>query len=175
MAAREGTSPWTPFILDVEASGLGTDSYPIEIGVALEPGRRQAYLIAPLEEWTHWDPSAERLHGLSRRTIALHGRPVATIARLLNERLRGLTLYSDGWVVDRPWLTRLFHAARAPMSFELSPIERILSEAQMGLWDETKRAVERELAATRHRASHDAWIVQETWLRTRAALDGTAD
>ena len=84
----------------------------------------------------------------------------------LNELLASRTVYTDGWVVDKPWLTTLFHAARTDMQFHVSPLEMILSEEQMQRWHREKDAVTASLELTRHRASHDAWIVQETYRRT---------
>ena len=167
--------PIVPFILDVEASGFGPESYPIEIGVALEPGRRRSFLIAPEPNWTHWDPAAEGVHRITRAVLERHGWQVGDVAGALNAVLDGLTLYSDAWVVDKPWLIRLFHAARVPMAFSLSPIESLLPEAQMLLWDAAKREVAAELAVERHRASHDAWVVQETFVRTRRAVAAAAE
>lgn len=173
--------PARPFVLDVEASALGPAGYPIEIGVALAAGERQSLLVRPAPSWTHWDDAAERVHGISREILLAHGRPITEVAVTLNARLAGRVLYSDGWVVDRPWLTMLFHEARVPMTFELRPLEAILSESRMAVWDEAKRAVVAELAVARHRASHDAWIAQETFLRARrlartdaATASGTA-
>lgn len=36
-----------PIIIDAEASGFGTDSYPIEVGVALGDASRHCYLVSP--------------------------------------------------------------------------------------------------------------------------------
>jgi hypothetical protein len=51
--------------------------------------------------------------------------------------------------------------------FSISPLEMILSEDQMAVWHAVKNQVISDLALTRHRASFDALIIQETWLRTR--------
>ena len=59
----------TPIFVDVEASGFGSLSYPIEIGIALPDGNRYCTLIAPAPSWVHWDPKAEALHGLSRERL----------------------------------------------------------------------------------------------------------
>jgi hypothetical protein len=77
-----------------------------------------------------------------------------------------VTAYSDGWVVDKPWLTVLFHAAGIEMKFHLSPLEMILSEAQMTMWADVKTQVINDSKLRRHRASNDAWIIQETYRRT---------
>lgn len=76
------TSP--PFIIDVEASGLGPLSYPIEIGVAMVPGQRYSVLVVPAEDWVWWDDQAERIHGISRQTLVEHGKNVAFVAAELN-------------------------------------------------------------------------------------------
>jgi hypothetical protein len=43
-----------PIIIDVEASGLGHGSYPIEVGFALADGETHCRLIKPEEDWQHW-------------------------------------------------------------------------------------------------------------------------
>jgi hypothetical protein len=35
-------------------------------------------------------------------------------------------VYTDGWVVDKPWLTTLFYAAGVDMKFTVSSLEMIL-------------------------------------------------
>ena len=158
-----------PLIVDVEASGFGPGSYPIEIGLALDDGHKYCALIHPEPGWTHWDLEAEGIHRISRDILDAYGRPVRAVAESLNELLASRTVYSDGWVVDKPWLTTLFHAALTPMRFHVSPLEMILTESQMALWHRVKDAVVAGLDLSRHRASHDAWIIQETYRRTRQA------
>lgn len=168
MRPRVGPEDPPPYVLDVEASGFGPASYPIEVGVALERGRRHNRLIRPAPGWTHWDAAAERVHRVDRATLERHGRGARDVAAELNALLAGRTVYSDAWVVDRPWLTRLYHAGGLDMRFTLSPLEALLSDARLARWDAVKREVTRELAVPRHRASHDAWIVQETLGRVLA-------
>ena len=131
----------TPLIIDVEASGFGGTSYPIEIGVALDDGHKYCALIIPEPEWTHWDPEAERVHRIPRDILETYGRPSHDVAETLNELLASRTVYTDGWVVDKPWLTTLFHATRTPMQFQVSPLEMILSESQMACWHGEKDAL----------------------------------
>ena len=155
-----------PLIIDVEASGFGDLSYPIEIGLALDDGHKYCTLIQPAPDWTHWEAEAQKVHRISRDLLETYGRPGRAVAVQLNELLANRTVYTDGWVVDKPWLTTLFHAARTDMQFHVSPLEMILSEEQMERWHREKDAVTARLELTRHRASHDAWIVQETYRRT---------
>jgi hypothetical protein len=159
-----------PLIIDVEASGFGGTSYPIEIGVALDDGHKYCSLIQPEPEWTHWDDEAQRVHRIPRDLLETYGRPGRDVAQTLNELLASRTVYSDGWVVDKPWLATLFHAARLEMRFRVSPLEMILSEDQMNRWHGEKDAIVAGMDLSRHRASHDAWIIQETYNRTRRAV-----
>ena len=85
-----------PGVLDIEASGFGRGSFPIEIGFVLPDGESFCTLIRPAPGWTHWDPAAERLHRISQATARSHGRDAREVSLLLNERLHGLTLYCDG-------------------------------------------------------------------------------
>ncbi|MBY0265826.1 MAG: hypothetical protein K2W84_05400 [Burkholderiales bacterium] len=158
--------PANPIIIDIEASGFGGESYPIEVGVALADDSKFCSLIRPVPQWEYWDEQAERVHRIPRELLQIHGKPVAEVAAGLNHLLEGKTLYSDGWVVDKPWLTTLFHAARTAMRFRVSPLELILSDEQMATWHATKDRLLAEIAEPRHRASFDAWVVQETYRRT---------
>jgi hypothetical protein len=156
-----------PTIIDIEASGMGNDSYPIEIGVMLSNGHSYCALIYPDADWRHWDQQAEALHGISRETLLTNGKAIAQIAAELNELLADQTVYCDGWVVDKPWLTQLFQKSGAKPKFSLSALEMILKEPQMEIWAQTKAQVMQDLALTRHRASADARIIQETYARTQ--------
>ena len=155
-----------PIVIDIEASGFGAESYPIEIGVAFGDGTKYCSLISPMPEWTFWDADAERLHGVSRSVLAQYGKPAREVAARLNELLGPRTAYTDGWVVDKPWLNRLYFEAGLECTYSLSSLEMILSEPQMEIWHATKNALLRELGDRRHRASFDAYVVQETWERT---------
>jgi|GEM_PF-72468 len=164
-----------PSIIDIEASGFGAASYPIEFGVCLSSDVRCCMLIKPEPDWVHWDNQAQQLHGIDRSTLETRGRSVQEVAVHFNALLAGQVLYSDGWVVDKPWISRLFHAARVPMQFSVQPIEQIMTELQFEIWDETKRQLTEESSEHRHRASHDALIIQQTFLRSRALSNNGAN
>lgn len=163
-----------PNVIDFEASGFGEDSYPIEVGVVLANGDKYCALIKPAGKWLFWDAQAERVHGLSRELLHEHGKPIQVVATELNAFLAGRVVYSDGWVVDKPWLSRLSYESGIEPSFYLSPLELILKEDQMEIWSQIKQEVIDCLALRRHRASSDALIVQETFARTRQ-LTSVAD
>lgn len=162
--------PLNPTIIDIEASGFGSHSYPIEIGVVKGNGDRYCALIAPLPEWDHWSANAQAVHGISRELIETRGREPYDICTELNQFLGETTAYSDAWTHDSPWLNRLFYAAHVKRSFYLSAIEMIATEPQLLLWDETKKSMEKRLDIVRHRASGDAYLIQQTYLETRRLL-----
>lgn len=157
-----------PIIIDVEASGFGLGSYPIEIGVALADGAGECLLVAPEPHWQHWDNEAHQLHGLDRELLVLHGRRVDQVALRLNQLLARQTVYSDAWGNDSSWLALLFDAAELLPTFQLDTIRRLLSESQTSQWHVVKQAVINSVDFPRHRASNDAFILQETLRRVKS-------
>ncbi|MDR7269279.1 hypothetical protein J2X20_001908 [Pelomonas saccharophila] len=149
-----------PAILDIEASGFGRGSYPIEIGFCNGEGALFCGLIAPEPEWQHWDASAEALHGISRELLRRHGRPVRWMAEQLNARLAGQTVYCDGWGQDYPWLARLYDAAGVALRFKLDDLRGLLNEAEAQRWRGVVDIVRQRQRLTRHRASSDARVLQ---------------
>jgi len=158
---------FTPTIIDVEASGFGSLSYPIEVGVIDQSGKKFCSLIKPQSDWTHWDSQAESLHGISRQLLAQRGLPVQEVCLQLNTFLMGQIIYSDGWVVDDTWLIKLFNAAKIVMQFHVSSLEMILNETQMLRWHSTKDRLFRQMKEPRHRASSDAALIQNTFVTTQ--------
>lgn len=156
----------TPIIIDVEASGFGQGSYPIEVGLVLPDGSPHCFLIAPMRGWVAWDPEAEKVHGISRQALEDFGRPANQVAWRLNELLRDKTVYSDAWAFDMSWLGKLFEATHMPQEFRLASLQELMGHGQMAVWDKTKQRVVSDLGLSRHRASGDARILQETWRRT---------
>ncbi len=156
-----------PPIVDVEASGFGSNSYPIEIGIVLNTGQRFSYLIKPYTDWVHWDTEAEALHGISREQLDVEGRNPVEVACELNEVLFGQTLYSDAWVVDKPWIETLFNRAQIKRQFFVSPIEAITSEQQLEDWSYAKNRLTEEFGRKIHRALNDAMLIQETFVATQ--------
>ena len=154
-----------PSIIDIEASGFGAHSYPIEIGVVRDDGARFCRLIKPISDWSHWDEEAEQLHGITRLKLEQYGSSAVEVCLALNEFVGQRTLHSDGWVVDSPWINKLYASAGCLMQFRLSPLESLLSEQHLLRWDAIKEDVSLEYGGSRHRASVDAMIVQQTFAK----------
>lgn len=155
-----------PAIIDVEASGLGKHGFPIEIGVVLPNGSRFCRLIKPFSDWTFWDHEAQKVHGISREQLATNGIDGAQVCHELNKFVGHQTLYSDAWVVDKPWVAHLFHRANVNMRFSISSVELLLKEEQLRYWDKDKAFIQRRSGLKRHRASTDACIIQLTFERS---------
>ena len=165
--AMPSTLADVPTVIDIEASGFGRGSYPIEVGYVLPDGRGYCTLIRPEPGWTHWDGEAERLHGITRGLLQDHGRTALDVARHLNDALAGRTVYTDGWNHDYTWLAVLYDAADAQPSFRLENLRQLLDESEAGRWHDIKHDVEQAQAARRHRASTDARVLQYTLQRLR--------
>lgn len=152
-----------PIIIDIEASGFGSGSYPIEVGFVLPNGDAFCSLVRPEAEWTMWDEHAAELHHISRQMLFKRGKSCQETAIWLNRHLRGATVYSDAWGHDISWLGLLFEEANVPQLFKVEAITTLLSEDQMRIWAEMQADVIATLNVERHRASSDALVIQTTY------------
>lgn len=167
MSLQRNEQAQAPAVLDVEASGFGRNSYPIEVGFVLPNGHSYCTLIRPEPEWTHWDPQAELVHHIPRKLLLERGLPAMEVALLLNTHLTGQTVYSDGWANDFSWLGALFDVAGTSPHFKLENLRALLLEDEANHWHETKAQVASERGSQRHRASADARLLQLTLQRIR--------
>lgn len=156
-----------PVIIDIEASGFGKGSYPIEIGFYMPDGQSFCALIRPEANWTHWDSSAEKVHGIPRALLDAKGKPAVEICLELNRRLRGQRVYCDAWAYDFVWLSRMYDAVDLVQTFVLKDLRDLLKECEQSLWHATRTAVEARLQLPRHRASGDARTLFETLIEVR--------
>lgn len=113
-------------IIDVEASGLGPDSYPIEIAAYDGENLSYSVLINPetAEGWDHWDFIAEEeIHGISLEHLAEHGEDAFLTVIRMNKVLEGQVVYSDAVDSDGFWVRRLFdQVLDRPMTFEIRSV-----------------------------------------------------
>lgn len=149
-------------VIDIEASGLHSGSYPIEVGIVMSNGQTYEALIQPFNGWTHWDGKAEALHGISRETLKQEGRSAFEVCEEINRLCAGKTLYSDCWVYDWPWLQKLFAYTSTTPKFQCRSIETILTEEDLINWPLYKAEYSRCAQINPHRALNDAIIISET-------------
>tara|TARA_Y100000589_G_scaffold50407_5_gene42054 strand:- start:10488 stop:10943 length:456 start_codon:yes stop_codon:yes gene_type:complete len=130
-------------------------------------GALHVWLVKPLDDWVHWQPSAEQVHGIPREELLREGITPRQVADELNELLAGKTVYSDGWGVDRTWLALLFHEAHVLQGFKLDSIYGLLSESEWEHWSEQRDEVLRLTGMVPHRAGTDALVIQKTFIHVK--------
>ncbi|SNC59382.1 hypothetical protein SAMN04487881_0045 [Marinobacter sp. es.048] len=116
-------------IIDVEASGLGDESYPIEIawGDRFNPLRHDSFLIRPPEEWVYWDDYAQsHIHHLSRDRLRREGLPIREAVERLDRNLAGVEVYSDCVSADRPWIVKLYGLLNREPTFRFRSVHSLL-------------------------------------------------
>ena len=125
--------------LDFEASSLGEDGYPVEVGCVIgtgaEPSIQFSSLIKPRREWARgkgWSEASAAIHGITREELE-DGMEADEICLVLDRLLSGLNVVVDGGSYDRFWLKRLY-GSLAP-TFELAD----LSGIDVGWFAERKR------------------------------------
>lgn len=141
-------------ILDIEASGLSIESYPIEVAWQhrFVASACDTFLIKPNEYWTHWDMHAELcIHHISRQVLFDEGLPVRDAAVRLNTQLAGQLVYTDAVDYDRPWMKRLFNAAEMAMDFKLLCVYSLIEPAKVEAFKKKQAG-----RTTAHRALADA-------------------
>ena len=105
--------------IDLEASGLGSSSFPTEIGWAIIPENGSvesgSCLIRPPGKWTMygnaWSPASERLTGITREMLDRHGLPPSQAMKRCLEAVGERELFSDDPEFDSHWLSMLADAA----------------------------------------------------------------
>lgn len=150
-----------PAVIDIEASGFGAGSYPIEAGWVEADGKAHCYLIKPFEHWIHWDEQAQSLHGITRALLNSKGKAPKEVCLKLNASLQGRVVYSDAWSHDMCWLGRLFEEAEVRQAFRMESILTLLNEEEKNHWSAMLDQVRKVETMTRHRASADARVIQK--------------
>ena len=179
--------------LDFEASSLGSGSFPIEVGWAVDGGEAETHLIQPAPGWTGWSAASERLHGIPQARLLAEGEPHGDVARRVAAALggEGMAVASDNPEFEQFWLERLTAAAWRPTPFTVLPTARLYAAEAgrlmgVGVTAEAVLAVvtgamhaERARRRVRHRAGPDAeamlWILQEVRRRAATCRSGRAD
>ena len=147
--------------IDLEASGLGSKSWPVEVGWAFADSEPESMLILPHPSWPDdaWDENAEKLHGIPLTELRKNGMPARDVCLALNEALEGAMVYSDAPDWDGFWLFRLFSAAGVRQSFMLQDYGALVR--RLGVTgDHELFARAARLAPRRHRAAADARHLQ---------------
>lgn len=149
--------------IDVEASGLSDESYPIEIGFTTEK-ETFSYLIKPDLSWTYWDNIAESdYHNISRDELFIKGFETLDIISILNEKLKGMILYSDSINFDSFWINKLFRLHEKEKTFKLKSIQELLSTTPISDYQFFEKKEELVDVLKHHKAGYDAALNKKTY------------
>ena len=123
-----------PIIIDIEASGFGAESYPIEIGVVLGDGAKYCSLIEPRPEWTHWDPAAETVIINSGDGLKTYGRSMTVADRLNDDRvllakwIRRLTNWNGRQAPVTLWNEKIVPLIANKLEAQKTPVVRFVDQ-----------------------------------------------
>lgn len=169
-----------PLFMDFEASGLGQQSYPIQVAWSAADGMvSECWFIEPAADhkWAleeGWDAAAERLHGIVFATLREQGKPAAWVAARMNEQLAEQTVYVDGGAFDRVWCEQLFAAAGMEQRFRIGDYWDLILELlppsqtrqagwQYAFQDVAWRRVQQQFGGRRHHADTDVRYLVELY------------
>lgn len=152
---------WPIATLDFEASALGRNSYPIEVGVCVwakpdQPIRGWSALIAPTATWLangKWDAEAAAIHRIRPEELLAGSQPAEVIAAL-NTILGTSRAWCDGGACDRYWARTLADASVIRPTFGLG--EWGMLKARLDKNSHERLLQWLEAAPPRHRARDDA-------------------
>lgn len=143
--------------MDVEASGIHPDSYPIKIAICdLDAAPAYENLIMPASYWDHWCYDAQDLHEIDQGSLFLHGIDTREVAKALNEQFGGKTLLSDS-NQDAFWIDVLFEAAGFDSQFKIVNVHNVLPQELLTAF---LRAFP---SAKAHRPMEDAIALRNAW------------
>lgn len=159
-------------IMDIEASGFGPASYPIEIGIALIRGtaaRIQLWetLIRPTPEWANsglWSKASAEVHGIQKEELDA-GREAAEVAEKLNLLLKSTLVVTDAPSYDQTWLDRLYAAAGCEQRFILNDFDLLTGHLSRDDYRQVVHLLDRKPIP--HRAGADALRLATALLEAR--------
>ncbi|TQV68126.1 hypothetical protein FKG94_23840 [Exilibacterium tricleocarpae] len=157
--------------IDVEASGLDIDSYPIEIALRLN-GATHSWLIRPEAGWRHWCKNAEALHGLPRQQLVETGLDARVVAAEINALLASTDglVYSDAAPWDAHWVSVLFDGAQLPACFAILPIQDLLDSGQESRFFTCLERLFEADSRRRHRAGTDVELIARAYSMVGRAM-----
>jgi hypothetical protein len=151
-------------IIDIEASGLHFESYPIEIAI-LKYDRCRSWLIKPEASWRYWCDTAESMHGISRDTLMTKGLSAKDVANQLIVFLNDFygVLYSDADRWDQDWINTLYFTVNQTCPFHIASIYDLLSLDDVQRFDELKAELAVSGRFRQHRARDDVLMISEAF------------
>jgi len=157
-----------PCFIDFEASGLGLDSYPLEVAWSYPDGTIESHLIQPECTWRSWSKEAEKLHGLSWIECMFQGTPPRKLMKILSNIFDERTpVYCDGGALDKMWLEEIYLSGFDNPNFYLFDTRELLMgliDNQEDIYEQLKKE-SRDYIGKRHRAGPDVAFQVEFYKR----------
>ena len=155
------------FVIDFEASGLGHNSYTIQVAVCNQSESYSAY-IRPEDNWTHWSVDSQEIHNIPRTLLLDVGLPARQVAKELNDFVCKEIAYCDGGIYDIGWTNTLYEAAKIDkswyygdvVSYALQGQERSVMNAVGMPWYQYKQQIAAQLKLKEHDALNDVKIIR---------------
>lgn len=154
-------------IIDIEASGLHFDSYPIEVAVLVR-GECKSWLIKPEPNWQYWCETAESMHGIKRSLLEEKGLPALEVAQQLNAFLSesDTVLYSDAHNWDDDWISTLYAVVKEDRQFYIDSIYDLIDSSKKHIFDSHKAQLAKTNEFKIHRAGEDVRLIHKAFLMT---------
>ena len=151
-------------IIDIEASGLHFDSYPIELAVLIN-GQSRSWLIKPETNWLYWCSTAESMHGISREILEREG---LNASQVVDEFMKCIessnrVLYSDAVHWDADWMSTLFSVVNTDQLFHIESIDELLKKDQIPEFNRVKARLAASGKYRQHRAEEDVRMIYQAW------------
>jgi len=117
------------YFIDVEASSLSNDSYPIALAL-IDAFSSTTYkaIIKPMGNWSDWSIESERVHGIHREMLFRKGERALTVALNLNRILKQETVYCDS-PYDMYWIKKLFDDNNVKMEFLVEQVQSLMGDS----------------------------------------------
>lgn len=148
------------YIIDIEASGLEKESYPIEIAfVDLESSEAFSFLIKPYSHWTHWNEQAEKVHNISQSELLKNGSNPYEVAENVFNLLSQSQVFSDAYQFDSHWLNTLLLDSGFP-EIVVQPVHDLISDQNVFNFNYSLNELK-----TPHRALQDCLMIKECILK----------
>jgi hypothetical protein len=105
------------------------------------------------------------VHSISRDELERHGKSASYVARALNERFAGATVFSDAPLFDGRWVDRLYQQVGINRLWQLADTDRAFAFVEPKDRLALKIAL---LGEPPHRADADAAIYANAYLQIRS-------
>lgn len=108
-------------VIDIEASGLEPDCYPIELGIARRQNPKADIelletLIKPTDIWSNnhpWDVNAQKIHGIWKHELDKAPDVFCVMESVIKWLGKDVTLISDNPFYDQRWMLLLSQATQS--------------------------------------------------------------